>query len=163
MARPLRIEYEGAIYHVISRGNNGNNIYRTDRDKRRFLEYLESTKDQYQFIVHAYCLMDNHYHLLLETPEANLSKGMQMLNSAYTTYHNTVHKKRGHLFQGRYKASLVDKDSYMAEVSRYIHLNPVRAGIINDPSKYIWSSCRAYVSKQKSFVSKEIIYLFINK
>ena len=147
MARPLRIEYAGAMYHITARGNEGNSIYKTDRDREKFLEYLKTNHDRYGVKVHAYCLMTNHYHLLIETPRANLTRSMQVLNSSYTTYYNTKRKRKGHLFQGRYKAILVDKDSYMQELTRYIHLNPLRANMVLSPEEYIWSSYNHYIKR----------------
>ena len=140
MARPLRIQYPGAFYHVTSRGNERKAIYRNDKDRTKFLSYLESASERYDALIHAYCLMDNHYHLLLETPRSNLSRILHHVNGAYTTYFNVKRDRCGHLFQGRYKAILVEKDAYCQELSRYIHLNPVRAGIAKSPSEYTWSS-----------------------
>ncbi|MDW7711601.1 MAG: transposase [Deferrisomatales bacterium] len=145
MARPLRIEYPGAFYHVTSRGNERKEIFRSRRDRVKFLEYLESATVRYGFAVHAYCLMTNHYHLLVETPEGNLAQGMRHVNGAYTTYFNVKRQRSGHLLQGRYKAILVEKDEYAEELSRYIHLNPVRAGAARNPEGYPWSSYAAYV------------------
>jgi REP element-mobilizing transposase RayT len=146
MARPLRIEYEGALYHITSRGNEKKEIFKNDTDRRRFLSYLQDIHQRFNIIVHAWCLMNNHYHLLMETPLANLSRSMQKLNSSYTTYYNVKHERVGHLFQGRYKAILIDKDAYLQEVSRYIHLNPVRAKVTANPEKYPWSSYRYYIN-----------------
>jgi putative transposase len=129
MARPLRISYPGAFYHVTSRGNEQKAVFKSTPDRERFLEYLESSVQRYNAIIHAYCLMDNHYHLLLETPDGNLSRIMAHINGAYTMYFNIKRKRFGHLFQGRYKAILVEADEYAEELSRYIHLNPVRANI----------------------------------
>ena len=140
MARPLRIQYPGAFYHVTSRGNERKAIYRNDKDRTKFLSYLESASERYDALIHAYCLMENHYHLLLETPRSNLSQILHHVNGAYTTYFNVKRDRCGHLFQGRYKAILVEKDAYCQELSRYIHLNPVRAGIAKSPSEYTWSS-----------------------
>lgn len=147
MARPLRIEYPGAFYHVMSRGNERKDIYRSGRDRDRFLSYLGSASLRYRARVHAYCLMSNHYHLLVETPEANLSQIMRHINGAYTTYFNVKWGRAGHLLQGRYKAILVERDEYALELSRYIHRNPVRAGIVERPEDYRWSSCRAYAGQ----------------
>ena len=149
MARPLRIQYPGAFYHVTSRGNERKAIYRSNWDRERFLSYLESAHDRYGATIHVYCLMDNHYHVLVETPLGNLSKILHHINGAYTTYFNTKRKRFGHLFQGRYKAILVEKDSYCKELSRYIHLNPIRAGLADRPSEYRWSSYRCYIGKEK--------------
>jgi REP element-mobilizing transposase RayT len=150
MARPLRIIYSGAFYHVTSRGNERKNIFKSKKDRERFLEYLASATFRYDAVIHTYCLMDNHYHLLLETPSANLSQIMRHINGAYTTYFNIKHKRAGHLFQGRFRAILVDKDAYAKELSRYIHLNPVRAEIVATPENYEWSSYQYYIGLKKS-------------
>lgn len=120
MARQLRIEYPGAFYHVTSRGNEQKEIFRSKKDREQFLHYLETAKERYGAVIHSYCLMNNHYHLLLETPTGNLSQVMRHINGAYTTYFNVKRKRFGHLFQGRYKAILVDADEYAKELSRYI-------------------------------------------
>ena len=138
MARPLRITYPGAFYHITSRGNERKNIFKSQRDREQFLIYLESATERYGAKIHVYCLMSNHYHLLLETPLANLSQIMRHINGAYTTYFNIKRERAGHLFQGRYKAILVEMDEYAQELSRYIHLNPVRAGIAEMPEQYPW-------------------------
>lgn len=145
MARPLRIEYSGAFYHVTSRGNERKAIFKSRRDREQFLSYLESAVVRYGAVVHIWCLMDNHYHLLLETPSGNLSQIMRHLNGAYTTYVNVTRKRAGHLFQGRYKAILVEAEAYALTLSRYIHLNPVRAGMVAKPEDYQWSSYRSYI------------------
>ncbi|MBI3399767.1 MAG: transposase [Deltaproteobacteria bacterium] len=149
MARPLRIEYPCAFYHVTSRGNEQKEILKNDKDKEKFISYLESATIRYDAAIHAYCLMNNHYHLLIETPSGNLSQIMRHINGAYTTYFNLKRKRAGHLLQGRYKAILVDADEYAQELSRYIHLNPVRAGITERPEEYAWSSYKCYISKGK--------------
>ncbi len=143
MARPLRIEYPGALYHVTSRGNAGRKIFRSDRDRRSFIDLLGSITDRFQWRCYAYCLMDNHYHLVIETPEANLAKGMRQLNGVYTQRYNWKHHKAGHIFQGRYKAIIVDRDSYLLELSRYVVLNPVRAHAAEKVEDWKWSSYRA--------------------
>jgi len=148
MARPLRITFPGAFYHVTSRGNEGKAVYKSKRDREKFIEYLESASQRYQAVIHAYCLMDNHYHLLVETPLGNLPQIMHHINGAYTTYFNLKRKRHGHLFQGRYKAILVDIDEYAKELSRYIHLNPVRAELVKTPEQYDWSSYKFYIGKQ---------------
>jgi putative transposase len=127
MARPLRIEYPDAFYHVTSRGNERKNIFRIEKDYERFLGYLESATDRYGARIHCFCLMSNHYHLLLETPKGNLHMILHHLNTSYTNYLNARTGRVGHLLQGRYCCILVEKDSYAIELSRYIHLNPVRA------------------------------------
>ena len=134
MARPLRIEYEGALYHVTARGNERGKVFFTKADYRKFREYLREGQTKYGFILHCYVLMTNHYHLLIETPEKNLSRIMHYLNSSYTTYINIKRKRSGHLFQGRYKAILVDRDSYLLELSRYLHLWNPNPGTIASPS-----------------------------
>ena len=150
MARPLRIEYPGAFYHVTSRGNEQKDVFRSRRDREQFLSYLQSATERYGAAIHAYCLMSNHYHLLLETPEGNLSQIMRHINGAYTTYFNVKRKRAGHLFQGRYKAIIVDADAYAAGLSKYIHLNPVKAGIVTKPEEYEWSSYRNYIDFVKT-------------
>ena len=159
MARPLRIQYPDAFYHVTSRGNERKPVFRTQADRRRFLSYLESAHERYGAIIHAYCLMDNHYHLLIETPRGNLSQILHYLNGAYTTYFNTKRRRSGHLFQGRYKSILVEKDAYCQELSRYIHLNPVRTGLAESPARYPWSSYPSYVgmAKRPSWLTTEFI------
>lgn len=140
MARPLRIEYLGALYHVTSRGNRQEDIYIDDQDRNAFLQVLSRVCDRFNWVCHSYCLMSNHYHLMIETPEANLSLGMRQLNGVYTQNLNRNHGRVGHVFQGRYKALLVQKDSYLLELSRYIVLNPVRAGMVRSAKDWRWSS-----------------------
>lgn len=140
MSRPLRLEFAGALYHVTSRGNERKAIYLDEADFRNFLELVGQVCERHNWVVHAYCLMTNHYHLLVETPDANLSLGMRQLNGVYTQLFNRSHKRVGHLLQGRYKAILVQKDSHLLEVSRYIVLNPVRAGMVDDCMEWPWSS-----------------------
>lgn len=149
MGRQLRIEYRGAYYHVTARGNERKDIFKSNRDREKFLEYLQSAVERYGAVIHVWCLMNNHYHLLLETPEGNLSQVMQHVNGAYTNYFNTKRNRSGHLFQGRYKAILVEADEYALELSRYIHLNPVRVGAVADPAHYRWSSCADYADYRK--------------
>ncbi len=145
MARQLRIEYPGALYHVTSRGNDKKDIFRSIKDREKFLSYLSLASERHGALFHAYCLMSNHFHLMLETPLGNLSRIMKHINGSYTTYFNVKHKRAGHLLQGRYKAVLVQADTYAAELSRYIHLNPVRAKMVPSPEEYQWSSCRRYL------------------
>ncbi len=149
MTRPLRIQYPGAYYHITSRGNERRNIFRNNRDREQFLSYLKSAHLRYKAVIHAFCLMNNHYHLFMETPKGNLSQIMRHINGAYTNYFNIRHKRRGHLFQGRYKSIIVEADSYAGELSRYIHLNPVRAGIVDMPDKFKWSSYWYYTGRKK--------------
>lgn len=145
MARQLRIEYPGALYHVTSRGNEKKDIFRSIKDRDKFLSYLSSAWERHGAVFHAYCLMSNHFHLMVETPLGNLSWIMKHINGSYTTYFNVKHKRAGHLLQGRYKAVLVQADAYAAELSRYIHLNPVRAKMVSTPEEYRWSSCSRYL------------------
>jgi len=143
MARPLRIEYEGAVYHVTSRGNARADIYLSDSDREMFLDVLAHVVERFGWVCHAYCLMSNHYHLLIETPQANLSRGMRQLNGMYTQRFNRAHQRVGHVFQGRFKAIVVDKDAYLLELSRYIVLNPVAAGMVKRVEDWRWSSYTA--------------------
>lgn len=140
MARPLRLEFPGAVYHLTARGNARQAIYEDDADRRRFLRLLGCEVEQQGWLCYAYCLMDNHYHLLIETPEGNLVGGMQRLNGAYTQGFNRRHQRVGHLFQGRYKSIVVERDSYLKELCRYIVLNPVRAGMVEAAHQWRWSS-----------------------
>jgi putative transposase len=149
MARPLRVEYPGAYYHVINRGNGGEKIFRSIRDREKFSEYLEKTVERFSIIIHTYCLMTNHYHLLIETPEPNLSVAIQWLNVSYAGYFNRKWGRAGHLFQGRFKAILIDADEYLKQLSRYIHLNPVRAGRDKMLEEFIWSSYPAFIGRTK--------------
>jgi putative transposase len=148
MARPLRIEYPGAFYHVLNRGHRQEPIVKDERDKERFISCLSRMAGQFNVLVHSYCLMTNHYHLILETPEGNLSRAMQWLNVSYAAYYNRRHHYAGHLFQGRFKAVLVDAGEYLEALSRYIHLNPVRAGVTSHAWDYAWSSCRYFVGSK---------------
>jgi len=150
MARPLRIAFPGAFYHVTARGNERKAVFKSKRDREKLLEYLETATDRYHAVIHAFCLMDNHYHLLLETPAGNLSQIMHHVNGAYTTYFNVKRARSGHLFQGRFKAILVEKDAYAKELSRYIHLNPVRAKMVQTPEQYAWTSYPFYIGKEKA-------------
>lgn len=150
MSRPLRIEYSGAVYHLTSRGNARSNIYVTDADRIEFIKILSQTCQRYNWRCYAWCLMGNHYHLVIETVEANLSRGMRHLNGVYTQTYNRTHKRVGHLFQGRYKAILVEKESYLLEVIRYVLLNPVRADMTKTVGQYPWSSYRAMIDKAET-------------
>jgi len=149
MARQLRIEYAGAVYHVTSRGNERKKIFLDEEDRERFLLYLGELPGRFGVVIHGYVLMDNHYHVLLETRLPNLHKAMQYLNTAYSVYFNRRHARAGHFLQGRYKSYLIQKDSYLHTVSRYLHLNPVRAHMVNRPQEYAWSSYRDYIGKRK--------------
>lgn len=147
MARPLRLEFHGALYHLTSRGDHREPIFLDDADRKTFLDLLGKEVRQQGWICYAYCLMHNHYHLLIETPEPNLVQGMRRLNGVYTQAFNRRHGRVGHVFQGRYKAILVDKESYGLELCRYIVLNPVRAKLVQSPEVWRWSSYRATVGK----------------
>ena len=147
MVRPLRLEYAGALYHITSRGDRREPIYEDDDDRKRFMSLLDHVCETYNWLCHSYCLMGNHYHLLIETPEANLSKGMRQLNGVYTQNYNRKHKRVGHVFQGRYKAILVEKQSYLLELARYIVLNPVRAQMVHAAGDWQWSSYRATIGQ----------------
>lgn len=140
MSRPLRLEYAGALYHVTARGNERKPIYLEDDDFQLYLDVLGDVCNQYHWVIHAYCLMTNHYHLIIETPDANLSKGMRQLNGVYTQKFNRKYRRVGHLYQGRYKAILVEKDNYLLELSRYVVLNPVRAKMVSIAGDWQWSS-----------------------
>ncbi|MDP2268422.1 MAG: transposase, partial [Deltaproteobacteria bacterium] len=143
MARPLRIEFPGAVYHVTSRGNARDRIFIDDSDREGFLSILDSVTRRYNWLFHAYCLMDNHYHLVIETIEGNLSRGMRQLNGVYTQKFNWKHARTGHVFQGRFKAILVEKESYLLEVCRYVVMNPVRAKMVERPEAWRWSNYAA--------------------
>lgn len=147
MARPLRLEYAGALYHLTARGNARADIFVDDNDRRRFLELLGQEITQQGWRCYAYCLMNNHYHLLIETPAPNLVAGMRRFNGVYTQNFNHRHKRVGHVFQGRYKSIVVDKDSYCLELCRYIVLNPVRARMVKQVQHWAWSSYCATVGQ----------------
>ncbi|MDX8409364.1 MAG: transposase [Mariprofundales bacterium] len=142
MARPLRVEFSGAIYHVTSRGNAQADIYLDDTDRADFLDTLANVIERFGWVCHAYCLMTNHYHLVIETPQANLAQAMRQLNGVYTQRFNRRHHRVGHIFQGRYKAILVEHDVYLLELGRYVVLNPVRAGMVEGARHWPWSSYR---------------------
>jgi len=144
MARPLRIQFPGALYHVISRGNDRRPIVRDDADRRRRLDWLHRTVETYGWHLYAFVLMGNHEHLFLQTPEPNLAAGMQFLNGSYTSYFNRRHGRAGHLFEGRYRGHLIEEEGHYREVSRYIHLNPVRARLVRRPEDWTWGSCPGY-------------------
>lgn len=150
MARPLRIEFAGALYHVTARGNAQQDIYGNDDDRQQFLTLLSHTVERFDWYCHAYCLMDNHYHLLIETGTPTLSRGMKFFNGTYTQYFNRQHKRVGHVFQGRYKAILVQKESYLLELARYIALNPVRAQMVRSAKDWPWSSYRATAGQEEA-------------
>ena len=146
----MRIEYAGALYHVTSRGNERKPIYREEVDFCLFLDVLAEVCDRFNWVIHSWCLMTNHYHLVVETPDGNLSAGMRQLNGVYTTRFNRRYGRVGHLFQGRYKAILVDKSAYLMELSRYVVLNPVRARMVDHPADWLWSSYRYTLGEMAS-------------
>jgi len=159
MARKPRIEFEGALYHVITRGNQRQQIFRGTADNERYLKILDDYKLRYDFLIYAYVLMENHVHLLIETKEAPLSKILQGINQRYTMYFNRRYATVGHLFQGRYKAMLCEKDSYLLSLVKYIHMNPVRAGIAKSPEEYRWSSHPSYIgqTRGRGIVDSELV------
>jgi len=150
MARPIRLEFPGAIYHVTTRGNGGNDIFIDDQDRLQFLAVLGEVVSRAGWIVHAYVLMDNHYHLLIETPNGNLSRGMRQLNGVYTQRFNSSHGSGGRVFQGRFKAILVERDGFLLELCRYIVLNPLRLKAVKNIGRYRWSSYRATAGEVQS-------------
>jgi REP element-mobilizing transposase RayT len=158
MARPLRIDYPHAFYHVTCRGNERREIFRDDSDRETFLQKLQTSLEIYQVRLHAYVLMSNHFHLIVQTPKANLSEFMRHFNISYTAYFNRRHHRSGHLYQGRFKAIVIEADSYLLELSRYVHLNPVRVGsfkrrehkdALRHLEKYRWSSLDGYLRRSK--------------
>jgi putative transposase len=159
MPRPLRIIYPNAWYHVMNRGASRQKIFKNDIHRLMFINLLKECQQMFNITLSAYCLMDNHYHLLLSTPDANLPRVMRHLNGIYTQLFNRSQKRDGSLFRGRYKAKLIDDDCYQLSVSRYIHLNPVDASIVTNPADYKWSSYRAYIGLENtpSWLSKSII------
>ncbi len=168
MARQLRIQYPGAVYHITCRGNARQNIYQDNKDRKGFLEILQESQNIYSIKIFSYVLMSNHYHLLIETPKGNISDYMRHLNIRYTSHYNRRHKKVGHLFQGRFKSVLVDKDTYLTMLSRYIHLNPVKVKSMRrmpyeEKKKYLrkykWSSLSGYISKRKrqDFIDYDLV------
>jgi len=151
LARQLRVEFPGAFYHVFSRGNQKHAIFQSDEDRYYFLKALGDAFKRFGITFHAYCLMPNHYHLLAETVYGMLSKAMHLINTTYTVYFNKKTDRCGHLFQGRYKSILVEAESYATELSRYIHLNPVRARLTDHPGDYPWSSYSEYVGIREPY------------
>jgi REP element-mobilizing transposase RayT len=164
MSRQLRIEYEGAYYHVLSRGNDRCNIFISHDDRKEFLNYLSEISERFSVDIYAYVLMTNHYHLLLKTRKANLSKCMQWLGTAYTRRFNLLNSRSGHLFQGRFKSILVEDESYMMRLSCYIHRNPLRAGLVTRLADYKWSSYSNYAYKglKSDFLNTDFILSCLN-
>jgi REP element-mobilizing transposase RayT len=159
MARPLRIEFKGALYHILSRGNERRNIFFGDADYKVFLGVLEEMSERFEVDIFAYVLMSNHYHLLIRTNQGNLSKSMQWVGTTYTRRFNLQHFRSGHLFQGRFKSILVQNDAYLMQLSCYIHRNPLRAGLVNRLADYRWSSYRTYAYKAShtKWLNKDLI------
>ena len=151
MARPLRIQYPGAVYHVMNRGMSRQVVFRDTNDYQAFLNVIAETHDLWGLEVLAYCLMPNHYHLCLRTPEGNLSRVMRHVNGVYTQGFNRSHRRDGPLFRGRYKAILIDVETYLASVIRYVHLHPVKAKVVKLPEQYIWSSHGQYLRPNSAF------------
>ncbi len=163
MARPLRISFENAFYHIISRGNRKEKIFYSERDKYVFCDKMNETFEKYSFVCYAYCLMDNHYHLFIQTPFANISEGMHYLNASYANWFRVKYKLTGSVFQGRYKSILVDADSYALSLSAYIHLNPLRAGITEDIYQYKFSSFLSYAGVRKSKIKALDVNFILDK
>ena len=165
MSRPLRIQYPNAWYHVMNRGRRGELTFTTDEDHEVFIDILKELVDVYKVHVAAYCLMSNHYHLLLQTPNANLSRAMRHLNGVYTQRFNMSHFCDGQLFRGRYKSIVVDADSYLIELVRYIHRNPLEAGLVDKLNKYKWTSHKGYLSDAKKWdwLHKDFILSLFSK
>jgi len=161
MARPYRLQAENCLYHIVSRGDDRKKIYTLANDYGKFMDYVVKAKERYQFLLYAYCLMVNHFHLLIETMLPNISQIMHYIKGSYTTYYNIRHRRTGHLFQGRFKSIVVDKESYFLELTRYIHLNPVYAGIVQDPGAYRWSSYRGYLGKKDECIDKEAVKQYL--
>lgn len=151
MSRPLRIEYPGAWYHVMNRGRRSEKIFYNDEDRNAFIKVLQESTELWGFRVAAFCLMTNHYHLLIQTPVSNLARGMRHINGVYTQRFNRRHRKEGQLFRGRYKGVLIEADSHLLEVMRYIHKNPLKAGIVKSLNDYPWSSHAGYLSRAKKW------------
>ena len=163
MARPLRLSFENAFYHITARGIRKENIFYSEKDKYVFIDKMNETFEKYSFTCYAYCLMDNHYHLFIKTPFANISEGMHYLNTSYANWFRAKYKLVGSIFQGRYKSILVDGDSYALVLSAYIHLNPVRAGMADNPSNYHFSSFLDYIGKRSPVVKRLDVSFILNK
>ena len=154
MTRPLRLSFENAVYHITARGNRKEKIFYSDRDKSVFLDKIDEAFEKYSFICYSYCLMENHYHLFVKTPHANITDGMHYINASYTNWFKAKYKIVGVIFQGRYKSILVDKDNYALELSAYIHLNPLRAGMVKNIEQYKWSSYLEYIGVRMPIIGR---------
>jgi len=146
VARPLRIQFEGALYHVFSQGSGKRVLFHTRTDREKFLQIIEDAYKRFGIIVHAYCLMNDHYHFIIETPRANISKAMQFIHSNYNTHYIHTHGRTGQLFQGRFKAILIERETYLKRLSRFVHLNSVRSGLAQQPEDHEWSSYRFFIA-----------------
>lgn len=164
MPRTARICFPGALYHIIQKGNEGRDIFNDDADKWHLLKLFLQSKKTFEYLLHCYVLMKNHFHVTIETTNAvPVSKIMQFVSGSYATYFNQKYERKGHLFQGRFKSILVDKDDYMLELSRYIHLNPVKAAIVTTPEQHRWSSYDIYIGLRKDMlVDTETIYSYFD-
>jgi REP element-mobilizing transposase RayT len=163
MSRGPRIEYKGAIYHVIQRGNNKEFIFREDIDKDYFIKHVMEIIDEMGFKIYGYVLMSNHYHFIIQTLKDPLSKIMHQVNNKYCKYYNYSHTRTGHVFEGRYKGILIEDESYLLSLLRYIHQNPVKAGICSNVEDYYWSSDKFYRANIESFVDTSFILGMISK
>jgi len=165
MSRPLRIEYPHAWYHILNRGRRKELIFIENGDYYRFIDLLKDTSEQWNLRVAAYCLMPNHYHLLVQTPDANISRCMRHIDGVYTQQFNRRHQCDGSLFRGRYKSILVDADSYLLQLVRYIHRNPLNSGLTNRIDRYKWSSHRGYLSKADkwNWLYKDLVFSMLSK
>jgi len=164
MARPPRIEFPGAFYHVVVRGNQQQKVFGSDPDRLTYLDILARNKEKHGFVLYAYVLMSNHIHLLVETGDTGISRVMQSINQTYTQYFNRKYRKVGHLFQGRFKGILCDRDAYLVHLVRYIHLNPVRAKLVSRPEQYRWSSHGEYLGERKGVAApSEVLRMFSGK
>ncbi len=165
MARPLRIEYSGAWHHVMNRGRRAEKVFHDNQDRGMFVDLLEETVDTWNIRISAYCLMPNHYHILVQTPDANLSRSMRHINGVYTQRFNRKHGCDGQLFRGRYKSILVSADSHLLQLVRYIHRNPVKACLVNNLDDYVWSSHKGYLSiaKRWNWLHKKFIFSLLDK
>ena len=165
MARPLRIQYPGAMYHIISRGNGRMTIYHSEKDWKKFIRFMERVTEKYNWVIHAYCLMGNHYHMLLETPDANMVPGMKQLNQFYSQFYNWKYIRVGSVLQGRYKSWLLEKESKFLDNCRYIVNNPVEAGMVEHPSLWPWSSFRATrgLEKVPPFLEKDFLLGYFSR
>ncbi len=157
MSRKNRVWYPGAIYHIMCRGNHRSEIFRDDEDRQVYLTKIQETLEHFPFLLHSYCLMTNHVHLQLETKDVNIANIMKKLNMLYVLYFNKKYNYVGHLFQGRYRSEVIQEDPQFLSTSKYIHLNPVRANMVEVPVEYSWSSYKVYLSKSDCVISKKIV------